>query len=355
MFKQIKFKKNIFFLSLFFLLKTSPAMVSNHPVGLGKDTFFLIIDCNTEEINKQPLSSIKNINAFHHTIGNEAKLAELLYSIQSLRLVSKTFLMLTDQYIQEKLQKFLTPQDLFHYQINMNKSPCINKNFLIYRDYSKTQMPLFERMQWYIFYEDLIQQLRESAQRQSFEKPTSLYLIKASKNALKYASGIMYYNTLNQLHNNKQQGSIDSKVLEIYHTLNSKNEFDSHSQKNPNGGLLDRYVKSDGKNIPKLLPPDKSLFVPYDKAELKPLEYFIIKHRNFCFGNKNTIFNFLNNPEKLKNCFRHCNKDDRKQYLIMRFLIVFNSIKNEKKKEKIMYKFLPQLSNAYWYNKFNFV
>lgn len=332
MFNLKKIKKH-FFISVL-LIKQTYGMISTIDnrdffSNLPKETFFLIIDLGLSGIINEPHSKIKTINCIHKTNGNEKKYEKIIKYIQSINLTSQKFLALTNIYRQAKLKNFINEKDLFSFVIDTNNTKPIDKNFLPIKNNYKKQLAMFRWLQLEIFYASIVKNLQ--AQERYNQNYKKFYLIKASKNCLKFSLEIMYNKIVYSFIKNYRP-YINKKIRALYKNkiLNQKS----------NDTWLDKYIKSNGKNKPKILKFDKSLYIEYTDCEKHELNKFIAKHRHFCFNNRKNILNLL----KQKTSHR------KKLYLIMRFLIVFNSIKIYNQKKRYIGNLLTVLSNEYWYD-----
>ena len=333
MFNLKKIKK-YFLICIFVLIKQTYGMIErtgNRDCSstLCKDTFFLIIDFGLSSIINEHHSRIKSIYYTNKTNANTCKCEKIIRYIQSINLTSKKFFGWIHEYRITNLKNFIEEKDLFSFAINTNNIKPIDYPLLPIDNNYKKQIAIFRWLKWQTFYNSIVNNLQIQETYNKQNNNNKLYLIKASKNCLMYSLGIMYHKIVYFFIKNYSPG-IDESILALYNETKSSNTW------------LDQYIKSNGEHKPKILKFDQSLYIKYTEDEKNQLNKFIMKHRNFCFNNRKNILDFLERKISHR----------KKLYLIMRFLIVFNSIKTYKQKKSFIENILTVLSNAYWVNQF---
>lgn len=330
-FKKIK---KYFLICIILLIKQTHGMIGitdnrDFFSTLCKDPFFSIIDFGLSSIINEYHPTIKSIHYINKTDENACKYEKVIRYIQSINLTSKKFLGLIYKYRITNLKNFIEEKDLFYFAIDKGNTKPIDCHFLPIKTNYKKQIAIFRWLQWETFYNSIVNNLQ--AQEHYNQDYKKFYLIKASKNCLKFSLEIMYNKIVYSFIKNYRP-YINKKIRALYKNkiLNQKS----------NDTWLDKYIKSNGKNKPKILKFDKSLYIEYTDCEKHELNKFIAKHRHFCFNNRKNILNLL----KQKTSHR------KKLYLIMRFLIVFNSIKIYNQKKRFIGNLLTVLSNEYWYD-----
>ncbi len=325
--------KKCFFILIVLLLKQTYGMLelknqedwfSNIP----QEIFFLITDCGLSKIAKETPFKIKHINYIHKTNGHEDQYKEIIRYIQSLNLTSKKFLNFIGQYREEHLKKFIDEKNLFYFAINTNNTRPIDYSFLPINHNYKKQLIMLKWLQWEMLYNNIVSILKMKNNNNK-----NIYLVKASKNCLQACLQIMHKNIIEEFLKNYTPYT-DKKIYAIY----AKKV--GYRFQRINSTWLDNYLRSHGKDKPKILNPKNSLYVNYTYNEIKKINYFIKKHKNFCLKKKDSIIDFLKKPSS----------SIKKIYLLMRFLIVFNSLK-DKEKNNFIKDILTKLSNEYWYNQ----
>lgn len=329
--------KKCFFILIILLLKQTYGMLelkdqqdsfSNVP----REIFFLITDYGLSKIAKETPFKIKNINYIHNTNGYEDQYEEIIRYIQSLNLTSKKFLNLITQYREEYLKTFINEKKLFYFAINTNNTKPLDYSFLPIKQSYKKQQAMLKWLQWEMLYNSIVSILKMKHNNRGRNN----YAVKASKNCLQACIDIMHENIIEEF-------------LKYYTPYTDKKIYAIYAKKvgyqyQPiNSTWLDNYLRSRGKDKPQNLNPNNSLYIEYTDHEIKKLNYFVQKHKNFCLKNKNNLINLLKKPSS----------SIKKIYLLMRFLIVYNSLK-DKKKNNFIKDTLMKLSNEYWYNQRKF-
>lgn len=328
---NLKKIKKYFLICIALLVKQTYGMVATIDnrdsfSNLPKETFFLIIDLGLSSIIKEPRSKIITINYIHKTNGNEHRYEKIIKYIQSINLTSKKFLELTNTYRIQNLKYFIKEKDLFSLAIDTNNTKPIDGHFLpIQKNYTK-QTAMFKWLQWEIFYNTIVTNLRAYQNYKKNKK--NFYLTKASKNCLKYCLIIMQNKIVYDFLSNYIP-HINKRILSIYKSKVLKNIQEPYT-------WLDAYIESNFTHKPRIPAYNNFLDLNYTPDEENKLKIFIKKNKNFCLENEKNILNLLKNNLTCR----------QKIYLIMRFLIVFNSIE----KKELIENFLTVLSNAYWYN-----
>lgn len=324
--------KKCFFILIVLLLKKTYGMLelkdqqdwfSNIP----QEIFFLITDCGLSKIAKETPFKTKHINYIHKTNGHEDQYEKIIKYIQSLNQTSKKFSNFIHQYREQHLKKYINEKKLFYFAINTNNIRPIDYNFLPIKHNYKKQLVILKWLQWEMLYNSIVSILKMKNHNNN-----NIYLVKASKNCLQVCLQIMHENIIGDFLKNYTPYT-DKKIYTIY---GKKVEYHFPH----NSTWLDNYLKSKGKDKPKILNPNNSLYVNYTDHEINKLKNFIQKHKNFCLKNKYNIIDFLKKPSS----------SIKKIYLLIRFLIVFNSLKDEEKNNSIK-DTLTTLSNEYWYNQ----